>query len=181
MFRRRSATQRLAESAGFTWKHVGDQSELNVAQMVAYVAANRSMADDVLPMVASVAEKLAGDEANHDLVLAMVEDLQNLTSHGLPQLHAADDVVAVLGPRCRIYWEAAAVFWEAVARWRAGTGEPLRSVADILLVENEQLRANLWTSNRSLGDDTRVGLSDAILFEKAGGALIPGYRELMGQ
>ncbi|MFS8103950.1 hypothetical protein LFM09_43200 [Lentzea alba] len=50
---------------------------------------------------------------------------------------------------------------------------------DILSVENEQLRATPWTSNRSPGDDARVGLSEANLYEKAGGAEIPGCRELI--
>jgi hypothetical protein len=178
MWGRRTAPQRLAESAGFTWKHVDDQSELNVAMMAAYVAANRAMPADVLPMVARVAEKLAAEETNYGLVLALVEDLQQLASHGLEHLHTAEEIRAVLGPRCLVVWEAVEKFWAAVTEWRRGTGEPLRSSVDILAVENEQLRATLWTSNRSLGDDTRVGTSEAILYEKAGGAEIPGYREL---
>ena len=172
MWGRRTAPQRLAESAGFTWKHVGDQSELNVAMMAAYVAANRAAPDDVLPMVGKVAEKLLAEEANHDLVQALVENLQNLASHGLEQLRTAEEIRAVLGPRCLAVWETVEEFWAAVVEWRRGTGEPLRSNADILSVENEQLRANLWTSNRSLGDGTRVGTSEALLFEKAGGAEI---------
>jgi hypothetical protein len=179
MWGRRTAPQRLAESAGFTWKHVEDQSELNVATMAAYVAANRAAPGDVLPMVGRVAEKLAAEEANHDLVVALVENLQNLASHGLEQLRTAEEIKAVLGPRCLVVWEAVDRFWTAVAEWRRGTGEPLRSTEDVLSVENEGLRANLWTSNRSLGDGTRVGLSEALLFEKAGGAPIPGYREVM--
>jgi hypothetical protein len=179
MWGRRTAPQRLAESAGFTWKHIGDQSELNVAMMAAYVAANRAAPDDVLPMVGKVAEKLLAEEANYDLVLALVENLQNLASHGLEQVRTAEEIRAVLGPRCLVVWEAVEQFWAAVAEWRRGTGEPLRSNVDILAVENEQLRASMWTSNRSLGDDTRVGLSEAVRYEKAGGAAIPGYRPLI--
>ncbi|MDT7790532.1 MAG: hypothetical protein QOF58_8951 [Pseudonocardiales bacterium] len=179
MWGRRTAAQRLAESAGFTWKNVGDQSDLSVARMTAYVAANRAMPDDVLPTVGRVAEKLAAEEANYDLVLALVEDQQNLVSHGIEQLRTAEEVRAVLGPRCLAVWEAVEKFWARVAEWRRGTGEPLRSSVDLLVIENEQLRATMWTSNRSLGDDTRVGTADALRYEKAGGVEIPGYRELL--
>lgn len=170
MFGRRTAPQRLAESAGFTWKHVDDQSEPNVALMAAYLAAHREAPADVLPMVARVAEKLAAEEANYDLVLALVENLQQLTSHGLEQLHTAEEIQVVLGPRCLAMWQAVEEFWTAVAEWRRGTGEPLKSNEDILSVEDVQLRATLWTSTRSLGDGTRVGLADAVRYEKAGGA-----------
>ncbi|KJK46505.1 hypothetical protein UK23_23165 [Lentzea aerocolonigenes] len=179
MWGRRSAARRLAESAGFSWKNIGDQSELSVAKMAAYVAANRAMPDDVLPTVGRVAEKLAAEEANYELVVALVEDLQNLVSHGLGHLRTAEEVRSVLGPQCLVVWEAVEKFWARVAEWRRGTGEPLRSSADILSVENEQLRATLWTSNRSLGDDTRVGTAEALRYEKAGGIEIPGYRELL--
>jgi hypothetical protein len=84
----------------------------------------------------------------------------------------------VLGPRCLVVWEAVETFWTMVAEWRRGTGEPLRSNVDILSVENEQLRATMWTSHSSLGDGTRVGTAEAVLYEKAGGAGIPDYREL---
>lgn len=178
MFGRRTAPQRLAESAGFSWKHVEDQSEPNVAMMAAYVAAHREVPADVLPMVARVAEKLAAEEANYDLVLALVENLRHLTSHGLAQLHTSQEIQAVLGPRCLVLWQAVERFWTAVAEWCRGTGEPLRTNVDILSVENEQLRASLWSSNSSLGDGTRVGLPEAVRYEKAGGTLIPGYREL---
>ncbi|MET9630968.1 hypothetical protein ABZX92_26200 [Lentzea sp. NPDC006480] len=179
MWGRRSAAQRLAESAGFTWKNVGDQSDLSVAKMTAYVAVNRAMADDVLPTVGRVAEKLAAEEANYELVVALVENLQHLVSHGLEHLRTTEEVRAVLGPRCLVVWKAVEEFWARVAEWRRGTGEPLRSSVDILSVENEQLRATLWTSNRSLGDDTRVGTAEALLYEKDGGIEIPSYRELL--
>lgn len=154
---------------GFTWRHIDDQSDLNVAMMAAYVAAHRGAPADVLPMVARVAEKLVAEEANYDLVLALVENLQHLASHGLEQLHTAEDFAAVLGPRCLVVWQAVEEFWTTVAE---------RSNVDILSVENEQLRASLWTSNGSLGDDTRVGTAEAVLHEKAIGTSIPGYREL---
>ncbi|WP_439659335.1 hypothetical protein ACSHWB_44305 [Lentzea sp. HUAS TT2] len=178
MWGRRTAPQRLAESAGLTWKHLDDQSELNVAKLVACVAADRASADDVLPMVARVAEKLAAEEANHELVVALVEVLQHLASHGLEQLRTAEEIRVVLGPRCFLVWEAVEKFWSAVAEWCRENGE-LRSSEDVLSVENAQLRAILLTSNRSLGDDTRVGTSDALRYEKSGGVPIPGYRELI--
>ncbi|MDX3660640.1 hypothetical protein PV646_25330 [Streptomyces sp. ID05-26A] len=178
MWGRRTAPQRLAESAGLSWKHIDDQGELNVAKMAACAAADGAMPDDVLPMVGKVAEKLAAEEANHGLVVALVENLQNLSSHGLEQLRTADEVLAVLGPRCLVVWEAVEKFWSAVAEWCRGTGEPLKSGADLHAIENQQLRSIMWPSNRSLDDDTRIGLADAIRYEKAGGSPIPGYREL---
>ena len=178
MWGRRTAPQRLAESAGLTWKHLDDQSELNVAKLTACVAADRATPDDVLPMVARVAEKLAAEEANHELVVGLVEVLQHLASHGLEQFHTTEEIRVVLGPRCLLVWEAVEKFWVAVAQWSRENGE-LRSNEDVLSVENPQLRAILWTSNRSLGDGTRVGTSDALRYEKAGGVPIPGYRELI--
>ncbi|MGW6445687.1 hypothetical protein [Lentzea sp. NPDC055074] len=180
MWGRRTAAQRLAESAGLSWKHLDDQGESSVAKAAACAAADSALPDDVLPMVGKVAEKLAAEEANHGLVVALVENLQNLTSHGLEQLRTADEVLAVLGPRCLVVWEAVEKFWSAVAEWRRGTGEPLKSGVDLRIIENQQLRAIMWSSNRSLDDDTRVGLADALLYEKAGGTPIPGYRELFG-
>ncbi|MFJ5985411.1 hypothetical protein [Lentzea sp. NPDC092896] len=178
MWGRRTAAQRSAESAGLTWKHLDDQSDLAVAKLTACVAADRASADDVLPTVARVAEKLAADEANHELIVTLVEVLQHLGSHGLEQFHAADEIRVVLGSRCLVVWEAVNEFWAAVAEWCRENGE-LRSNEDVLSVENAKLRAILWTSNRSLGDGTRVGTSDALRYEKSGGTPIPGYRELI--
>ncbi|MFJ8967087.1 hypothetical protein ACIRG5_47655 [Lentzea sp. NPDC102401] len=178
MWGRRTATQRLAESAGLTWKLLDDQSELAVAKLTACTAADRASADDVLPMVARVAEKLAAEEANHELVVTLVEVMQHLASHGLEQFHTTEEIRVVLGPRCLLVWEAVEKFWAAVAEWTLENGE-LRSNEDVLSVENPQLRAILWTSNRSLGDGTRVGTSDALRYEKSGGEPIPGYRELI--
>ncbi|MCX2947998.1 hypothetical protein [Lentzea sp. NEAU-D7] len=179
MWGRWTAPRRLAESAGFKWRHVREMSELTIATLAACSAAHRVAPADVPQSVAMAAEELLHEEAAYELVVALIENLQNLSSHGLEQLRTPDEITAVLGPRSLVVWNAVDEFWTAVARWRRATGEPLPSNEDVLSVEDEGLRANLWTSIRSLDDGTRVGLSEAVLFEKAGGAPIPGYRELM--
>ncbi|MFD4669508.1 hypothetical protein ACFWNN_07200 [Lentzea sp. NPDC058450] len=165
----RSAAHKLVDASGFGWKHLEDRSESSAAMVTAYVAAQRSAPDDVLPTVARVAEKLLADDAHRPLVAELVEDFQNLASHGLEQIRTAQEIRMALGPRTLDVWDEVERFWTDVARWRRGTGEPMRHNADVLSVENEALRTQLWTSNRSLGDGTRVGLPEAVLFEKTGG------------
>ncbi|WP_394620569.1 hypothetical protein JNUCC0626_16110 [Lentzea sp. JNUCC 0626] len=169
MWGRRSAPQKLVDASGYGWKHLDDRSESSAAMITAYVAAQRTAPDDVLPTVARVAEKLLADDANHGLVAELVEDFQNLASHGLEQVLTTQEIRMALGPRTLDVWDEVERFWTDVAHWRRGTGEPMRHNADVLSVENEALRSQLWTSNRSLGDGTRVGLPEAVLFEKSGG------------
>ena len=166
--RRRTPARRLAEAAGFRWAGSGPDHAVMAFRVCGRAAG-------VLPAVAAVAEELAADEANHELLVSLVENVQNLASHGLPEFHTPEEVAAVLGPRCAEYWKVVATFWDAVAEWQT---DP-KSSEDILGVRDEQLRLLLWTSNRSLAGDTCVGLADAVRFEKAGGEPIPGYSHVM--
>jgi hypothetical protein len=45
-------------------------------------------------------------------------------------------------------------------------------------VQNDELRALLWTVSRTLPDGSMLGLAEAVLYEKAGGAPIPEYSHI---
>lgn len=65
-----------------------------------------------------------------------------------------------------------------MANWRAGSGVPLQPVAPLLGIKNEQLRVLLLTSNRTLPTGEKLGLADAVRYEKAVGSPIPGYNHI---
>jgi len=105
--------------------------------------------------------------------------MQNLAPHGIEEFRPPEEFVALLGPRCLEYWNAVAAFWVSVAQWCVSTQAPLKPGEQILSVQNEQLRALLWTGNRSLPAGTCVDLADAVRYEQAGGDAIPGYSHVM--
>lgn len=172
-----SPVRRLTEAAGLKWTSEAGAADFGAGLTVAYRASSRSA--DVTASVAAVAEELAADEANHELVVGLLENLQNLASHGREEFRSPEEIVALLGPRCTEYWNVVAVFWEAVAEWRAASPAPMKSAEEILAVQNEQLRLLLWTGNRSLPAGTCVGVADAVRYEKSGGDAIPGYDHVM--
>jgi hypothetical protein len=110
----------------------------------------------VVASVAAVTEELAADEANHELVLRV----------------ARVEVLGVLATRWRRSGNRLPSGVSALRRL-SSPGE------QILSVQNEQLRAPLWTGNRSLSAGTCVGLADAVRYERAGGDAIPGYSHVM--
>lgn len=55
---------------------------------------------------------------------------------------------------------------------RLEPGDELRSV------QNENLRALMWSASRTLPTGATVGLAQAVLYEKAGGPPIPGYSHI---
>ncbi|GLZ35079.1 hypothetical protein Lesp02_72660 [Lentzea sp. NBRC 105346] len=166
--RRKTPARRLAEAAGFKWAGDGPDHDIMAFQVCGRAA-------NVLPAFAAVAEELAADEANYELLRGVLENVQNLASHGLPEFHTPDEIVAVLGPRCTEYWKAIATFWDAVAEWQTDR----ESSEGIRGLQNEELRLMLWPTKRSLADGTCVGLADAVRFEKAGGEPIPGHSHIM--
>ena len=58
------------------------------------------------------------------------------------------------------------------------TGLPIESGDKLLSVENEQLRMLLWTANRSLPTGRKLGLVEAVRYEKAGQPPIPGHSHI---
>lgn len=131
----------------------------------------------VPPTLAAVEEMLT-DEAAYEFAMTFLEQVQNVVSHRLEIFLGPDDVERHLGPRGAVGWKTLAEFWTAVAAWRADNDPPLRSSEEILSVQNERLRAMLWTSNRTLPTGAKVGLADAIGYEKATGTGIPGFSHI---
>jgi hypothetical protein len=121
---------------------------------------------------------IEAEEANYGLVVRFLECVQHLASHRQEGFLAAEDVMVLLGPRCTIIWKMLTDFWERVAAWSARELAPLEPTTEILSVENEQLRAVLWTSNRTLPGGHKLGLAHALRYEKAGGIPIPAFSQL---
>jgi hypothetical protein len=166
-------SQRLLLAAGSGRRPAGDLTEVGVCRNVAYRVGQRDSAS--LGPVLAVAEELLGDEAHYGFVMAFLEDLQNLVSHRVETVCGPVDITRRLGPRCAVCWSTLAEFWASVAFWCAQTGIALESSQQMLAVGNEELRSLLWTASRSLPSGETLDLAHVVLYEKAGGAPIPGY------
>ncbi|MFC4517246.1 hypothetical protein [Streptomyces ehimensis] len=177
-WRRRPAgrSRRLLDIAGIKPGSADDTDDLDVCRQVAFRVARRGhvATADILAVV----EELLEDEAEYEFVVAFLESLQNLVSHGVDTLRSADEIRLLLGPRSAICWDTVTAFWAAVADWRVRTGMPLESAAPFLDVQNEHLRMLLWTTNRTLSTGEKLGIADAVRYEKADGAPIPGYSHI---
>ena len=169
-------SQRLWLAAGLGRRSAGDSTEFGVCRDVAYRVGHRDSAN--LGPVLAVAEELLGDEAHHGFVMAFLEDLQNLVSHGIETLRGPVDITRRLGPRCAVCWSTLAEFWASVALWCAQAGISLESSQKMLAVHDEELRSLLWTASRSLPSGETLDLAHVVLYEKAGGAPIPGYSHI---
>jgi hypothetical protein len=128
----------------------------------------------IAPTLAA-AEELLAEESAYELVMAFLEDVQNLLSHRLPMFLPEEQIVELLGARSAVCWRTLGEFWAAVAAWCVDSRLPLKTSQEILSVENEQLRVLLWTGNRTLPDGSKLGLAEAVRYEKAGGGGIPGF------
>ena len=71
-----------------------------------------------------------------------------------------------------------AEFWASVAGWCSQAGISLQPSQKMLAVENEELRSLLWTASRSLPSEETLDFAHVVLYEKAGGAPIPGYSHI---
>jgi hypothetical protein len=164
------------QAAGVDPKAAGDISDLAICQDVAYRIMQREYGN-AAPVFA-VVEELLADEDNYDFVISFLEDVQNLVSHHLSTLCEPGDIAPWLGQRCAVCWATLARFWDSVAAWCSQTGLTLEPSDELLSVQNEKLRALLWTANRTLPTGAMVGLAQAVLYEKAGGAPITGYSHI---
>ncbi|MBO1337947.1 hypothetical protein [Streptomyces sp. VRA16 Mangrove soil] len=176
--RRRPAprARQLLVAAGLNPKAVGGITDFAACRTAAFHAAHRDA--DTLPEVLALAETLLSDEADYEFVVGLLENIQNLTSHGLPQFRTRDEVEALLAPRSAVCWNSLTEFWTSVADWCADNGlEPGRS-EELLSVQDEQLRALLWTTNRTLPTGGKLGLAHAVHHEKAGEPAVPGYSHI---
>jgi hypothetical protein len=104
--------------------------------------------------------------------------VQNLVSHRLPTFLQAEEVVKSLGPRSGTCWTTLTDFWAAAERWCVDNGLPLESSEEILTVENVQLQALLWTGNRTTPSGAKLGLAQAVRYEKSGGVGLPGFSHI---
>ncbi|MFF1792443.1 hypothetical protein ACFVX9_39015 [Kitasatospora sp. NPDC058243] len=177
-WRRRQAgrSRRLLELAGVRPGSVDHSDDLDVCRQVAFRAARRDCGATAEVML--VVEELLNDEAEYEFVVALLENLQNLVSHGLDTFRSPDEMRLLLGPRSAICWDTVAGFWTAVADWRVGIGAPLEPAATLLDVQNENLRMLLWTANRTLSTGEKLGIADAVRYEKAVGSPIPGFSHI---
>jgi hypothetical protein len=176
LWRRRPAlrTRRLL-AAAYLGTASAD-SDLTACRNVAFRAARRD--STTLQEVLAVAEDMLLDEANYDVVVALLEDLQNVVSHNLEMFWTTEQVADRLGPKCAVVWASLNTFWTSVAAWCAETDQPAESADEILGATNTQLRILLWTSHRSQPNGTSLQIAHALLFEKAGRPPIPGFSHI---
>ncbi|KJY25435.1 hypothetical protein [Streptomyces sp. NRRL S-495] len=150
--------------------------DLQLARLVAYRAAQRDHPSTV--EILALGETALEDENGYAFAVGVLENLQNLASHGLDAFRSPEDIRPLLGPRSAICWDSLTDFWHDVADWRLHNGAPMESSAPLLAVENEELRLLLWTSNRTLPTGEKLGIADVVRYEKAVGASLPGYSHL---
>ncbi|WP_344445380.1 hypothetical protein [Kitasatospora nipponensis] len=153
-----------------------DSDDLDVCRQVAFRAAQRDCGATAEVLV--VVEELLKDEAEYEFAVTLLENLQNLVSHDLDMFRSPDEMCRLLGPRSAICWDTVTGFWAEVATWRVGTGAPLESATTLLGVQNESLRMLLWTANRTLPTGEKLGIADAVRYEKAVGSPIPGFSHI---
>ena len=177
-WRRRPAgrSRRLLDAAGVGPGPTDDGNDQVVGREVAYRVTQRN--SGAITEVLAIVEELLGDEANYEFVASLLENIQNLVSHGLDTFWSPDEVYALLGPRSAACWDTLTGFWTAVADWCARTGLSLEPVEPLLTIQNEQLKVLLWTGNRTLSTGEKLGLAQAVRYEKANGASIPSYSHI---
>jgi hypothetical protein len=172
---RKSRGGRLLKAAGIVRRGGPDpRDEHEVCRFVAYRAAR--VDDERLEAVLGLTEELLADGDNYEFVLDLVENLQNVVSHGLPGYRTPDSVESLLGARSRACWSLLDGYWTTVATWRETVEPQLHPAADMLVIQNPALQAIRWTSERSLPTGRRIGLPDVIRYQKAGGESFPGVR-----
>ncbi|MFF2847687.1 hypothetical protein ACFVT5_15405 [Streptomyces sp. NPDC058001] len=169
-------SRRLLDLVGIKPGSVDTTDDLEVCRQVAFRAARRD--HGATAEVLTVVEELLEDETEYEFVVTVLENLQNLVSHGLDTFRSTDEIRPLLGPRSTICWDSLTGFWVAVTDWRVGTGMPLEPVAPLLDIQNEQLRTLLWTANRTLSTGEKLGIADAVRYEKAVGSPLPGYSHI---
>ncbi|MFI9047080.1 hypothetical protein [Streptomyces sp. NPDC053427] len=171
-----SRTHQLLTAAGLNPKTADGTTEFAICQTAAFHATHRDA--DTLPAVLALVETLLLDESHYEFATGLLENIQNLTSHGLPHLHTPEEAVALLDPRSAICWNTLTDFWTSVATWCTNTGLVLETSEELLAVQNEQLQTLLWTTNRTLPTGAKLGLSHAVRYEKAGQPPMPAYSHI---
>ena len=172
LFKRRPSTPvgRLMAAAGLPVAG----GEIPVRDVVMDVVRRRS--GRVAATLAVVEELLVEEGDASRIALDFLEDLQNAASHGTEGLFTTEELLPLRGPRTVEGWETVDRFWAAVVAWCDERGVELKSSESLRVVEHPELRSIMWPSCRSLADGRRVGLSEVVLYEKAVGAPMAGFR-----
>ncbi|MEU8004412.1 hypothetical protein AB0B66_24920 [Catellatospora sp. NPDC049111] len=102
--------------------------------------------------------------------LKFLEALQNTTSHGVPELLTAEELLPLRGPLTVAGWAQVERFWNAVIVWCEQNDVDLHKSAPFRTVENQRLRSIVWPSGRTLADGRVVTIAQVVLYEKAVGA-----------
>ncbi len=177
-WRRRPAglSGRLLEAAGIPRRSLADTSDREVCREVAFRVVRRD--NEAIADVLTVLEEELANESEYERAVSFLEDLQNLSSHGLAAMRSSEEIRSLLGPRSMVCWNTVDGFWTEVARWCARTDRALEPMTRFLEVDNRQLQALVWTGSRTLPGGEKLGLAEALLFEKNGGTPIPGISHL---
>ncbi|MFI9386480.1 hypothetical protein [Kutzneria sp. NPDC052558] len=172
--RRPSPGRRLAKAAGIRANR--GAADLDLSREVAFQVMRPG--SSAVARVLAVTEELLSDESAHEFAMSFLEQVQNLVSHRLPTFLPPEEVVQSLGPRSSACWATLTDFWAAVETWCLENRPPLKPRESVLRVHNTELQAMMWTSNRSLPAGSKIGVADALRYEKAGGAGLPGFSHL---
>jgi hypothetical protein len=179
-FRRRDRpagpATRLMHAAGLDPGAAGDISDQVVCQTVAYSVTQREFGNAAA--LFAVVEELLADKDNYDFVISFLEDVQNLVSHHISTLFAPGEITPWLGRRSAACWATRTRFWDSVTAWCSQTGVRLEPGDELRSVQNDKLRALMWSASRTLPTGATVGLAQAVLYEKAGGPPILGYSHI---
>ncbi|MFG3604658.1 hypothetical protein [Micromonospora chersina] len=172
LFKRRPSTPvgRLMAAAGLPVAG----GEIPVRDVVMDVVRRRSRR--VTATLAVIEELLVEEGEASRIALDFLEGLQNAASHGTEGLFTTRELLSLRGPRTVEGWETVDHFWAAVVAWCDESGVELESSESLRVIEHPELRSIMWPSCRSLADGRRIGLNEVVLYEKAVGAPMAGFR-----
>jgi hypothetical protein len=120
--------------------------------------------------VLAVVEDLLGEDGDAARVAAdFLEDLQNVASHLIEGMITSEALLPLCGPRTVAVWLSVDRFWNDVVAWCDENGVDLKSSESLRAIQNSELRLHMWPSSRTLADGRRVGMAQAIRYEKATG------------
>ncbi|HET9658084.1 MAG TPA: hypothetical protein VFP72_22210 [Kineosporiaceae bacterium] len=174
--RSRSRGAQLVRAAGLGRRIPSSASEFDICRDVAFQVSQSSSRE--LEAVLAVVEALLSTESDYAFACCLLEDLQNVTSHGLPQRRTDEEIRGLLGPRGLICWATLDTYWAKVSAWCEQHRAPLKSGSELLAIQNSRLQGLLWTSLRTLPTGNYIGIADVISYQKNVGDLMPNYSHI---
>ncbi|GAA3220471.1 hypothetical protein ACFO1B_17320 [Dactylosporangium siamense] len=127
-------------------------------------------------VLAVVEELLAAGGDDEIVALRLIEEVQNVLSHGSEGFLTTADVLPLRGLRTVEGWETADRFWAAVVDWCDVNAVELKPAAALDVIQHPALRATIWPTCRRLADGRRVDLADVLQYEKATGIPMTAFR-----